>query len=103
MLGCVNTLWYIYIGKMLYLVTTDFRGKDGPVKVTEGHKCELSEVEKEATIAFDFWDRSVFNLWGIFFGARQSLGISLKHCQWVIVILWVLIPLWILLRNEPTF
>ena len=60
------------LGKILCLITTDFRAKDGPVKMTEGHKCELPEIEEEAVITFDYGDRSVFNL-GEIFSARQSL------------------------------
>lgn len=60
------------LGKILCLLTTDFRANDEPVKTTEGHKCELPEIGEEAIITFDYGDRSVFNLREIF-SARQSL------------------------------
>jgi hypothetical protein len=47
------------VGKILCLITTDLRAKDGPGKVAGGHKCELPKIGEEALITFDYLDRSV--------------------------------------------
>lgn len=59
MIKNIRTL-YRYRRKMFCLISrhlTDFRARDGPVKVTEGHKCELPEIGEEAVITLDYWHR----------------------------------------------